>query len=105
MRELTENEKEAIRRCEYACELLRKQNIPHEVKKKEIGHINLLGYIKDKTTLQPIMSFWARTGKYVFLRIPKGQIKNGDERGINNCILSYKDFIMLENYEEELEII
>ncbi len=98
-------EKETAKRCDYACELLRKQNIPHEVKNRGIGHINLYGYIRGKTTLQPIMSFWAGTGKYVFLRIPKGQIKNGDERGINNCILSYKDFIMLENYEGELEII
>ncbi len=103
MRELTENEKEAIKRCDYACELLRKNNIPHEVKKKEIGHINLLGYVRGKTTLKPIMSFWARTGKYIFLRTPDGLIKNGDDRGINNCILSYKDFIKLEN--EEIEVI
>lgn len=103
MKELTENEKEAIRRCKYACELLRKQNIPHEVKKKEIGHINLLGYVRGKTTLQSIMSFWSRTGKYVYLRTPDGLIKNGDDREIHNCILSYKDFIRLEN--EELETI
>lgn len=102
-RELSENEKESIKRCEYACELLRKQNIPHKICKKTIGHINLLGYIQGKTTLKPIMSFWARTGKYIFLVEPKGLIKNGDDRGLQNCILSYKDFIRLEN--EELEII
>lgn len=104
MRELTENEKEAIKRCEYACELLRKQNIPHKVCKKTIGHINLLGYIQGKKTLKPIMSFWARTGKYIFLRTPKKVIEHGDNRGIQNCILSYQDFIRLEN-EEEIEVI
>lgn len=103
MKQLSENEKEAIKRCENACELLRKQNIPHKVCKKTIGHINLLGYVQGKTTLQPIISFWARTGKYVFLKTPKGLIKNGDDRGIHNCILSYEDFIRLEN--EELEVI
>lgn len=101
--ELSENEKESIKKCEYACELLRKQNIPHKICKKTIGHINLLGYIQGKKTLKPIMSFWARTGKYIFLVEPKGLIKNGDDRVIHNCILSYSDFIRLEN--EELEII
>lgn len=100
---MTEREEGTGKRCDYACELLRKQNIPHEVKNRGIGHINLYGYIQGKTTLQPIMSFWAGTGKYVYLRHPKNQIKNGDDRGINNCILSYKDFIRLEN--EEIEVI
>ena len=45
------------------------------------------------------MSFWARTGKYVFLRTPRELINNGDDRGINNCILSYKDFIKMEQEE------
>lgn len=103
-KELSDNEKEAVRRCHYACELLRKNNIPHLVKKKEIGHINLLGYVKGKTELKPIMSFWARTGKYIFLKSPRELIKNGDDRGIHNCILSYKDFIELEN-EEDIEVI
>lgn len=104
MKQLSEKEKEAIKRCEYACELLRKQNIPHKVCKKTIGHINLLGYIQGKTILQPIMSFWAGTGKYVYLKTPRELIQNGDDRGIHNCILSYKDFIRLEN-EDEVEII
>lgn len=104
MRELSENEKEAIRRCDYACELLRKNNIHHEVKKKEIGHINLLAYVPGKTKLQPIMSFWARTGKFIFLRAPKGPVVTQSDRGINSCIETYKEFIRLEN-EEELEVI
>ena len=41
-RKLSENEKQSIERCEYACEILRKENIPHKVCKKTIGHINLL---------------------------------------------------------------
>ena len=49
------------------------------------------------------MSFWARTGKYVFLVEPKGLIKNIGDRGVSNCILAYQKFIELEN--EELEII
>lgn len=102
-KELSENEKQSIEMCEYACERLRKENIPHKVCKKTIGHINLLGYVQGKTKLKTIMSYWARTGKYVFLIKPKGLIKNGDNRGLNNCILSYKDFIRLEN--EDLEII
>ena len=100
-KELTENEKEAIRRCDYACELLRKNNIPHEVKKKEIGHINLYGYINGKTKIQPIMSFWARTGKYIFLRTPKENIGLIDERGINNCISDYNKFITMEREQNE----
>ena len=96
MEVLTENEKESVKRCEYACELLRKHNIPHKVCKKTIGHINLLAYVKGKTTLQP--------GTYIFLRTPKKVIEHGDNRGIQNCILSYQDFIRLEN-EEEIEVI
>ncbi len=95
--ELTVNEKEAIKRCEYACELLRKNNIPHVVKKKEIGHINLLAYVNEKTSLKPVMSFWARTGRFIFLRSPKGTIVTEEDRGINNCIEAYKEFIRLEN--------
>ena len=75
MEVLTENEKESVKRCEYACELLRKHNIPHKVCKKTIGHINLLAYVKGKTTLQPVMSFWARKGTYIFLRTPKKVIE------------------------------
>lgn len=99
-KELTENEKEAVRRCDYACELLRKENIPHEVKKKQIGHINLFAYVNGKTTLKAVMSFWARTGKYVFLRQPRKIIDYKDERGLQNCIKAYKEFIKLENEYE-----
>lgn len=97
--ELSENEKEAIKRCEHACELLRKNNIPHVVKKKEIGHINLLAYVNGKTELKAVMSFWARTGKFIFLRSPKTKITivTEKDRGINNCIKAYKEFIRLEN--------
>lgn len=102
-RKLSENEKQSIEMCEHACEILRRKNIPHKVCKKTIGHINLLGYVRGKTKIKPIMSFWARTGKYVFLIEPKGLIKCRDSCGLNNCILSYENFIKLEN--EELEII
>lgn len=93
------NEQKAIERCEYACEILRKENIPHKVCNKNIGHINLLGYVRGKESLKPIMSFWARTGRYIFLIHPKELIRNGDNRGLHNCILSYKDFIRIENEE------
>lgn len=96
MKELTDNEKEAIRRFEYASQLLSEANIPHEIKKKEIGHINLLGYVKDEGKIKPIISFWARTGKYIFLRTPKESIEVGDCRGIKNCIETYKRFIEME---------
>ena len=39
---MSDNERIACDRCTHACELLAKENIPYEVKKKEIGHINLL---------------------------------------------------------------
>lgn len=99
MKELTENEKEAITRCEYACELLRQNNIPHVVKKKEIGHINLLAYVNGKTELKAVMSFWARTGKFIFLRCPSSKITIATEndRGIKNCIAAYEEFVRLEN--------
>lgn len=93
------NEQLAIERCKHACEVLRKENIPHKVCNKNIGHINLLGYVQGKESLKPIMSFWARTGRYIFLIHPKELIRNGDNRGLHNCILSYKDFIRIENEE------
>ncbi len=85
-----DKEKQAIERCEYASNLLNNNNIIHEIKKKEIGHINI--YYDNK----PIMSFWARTGKFIFLRIPKGKIKTKDDRGIQNCIDAYKQYVKLE---------
>lgn len=98
-KELSGKEKQAIERCEYACELLRKNNIPHVVKKKEIGHINLLAYVNGKTELKAVMSFWARTGKFIFLRCPSNKITVAieDDRGIKNCIDAYKEFVRLEN--------
>ncbi len=87
--ELTENEKEAIRRCDYASQLLTNEKIPHVIKKKEIGHINLLDPISGKV----VMSFWARTGKFIFTKIPTENFKwkeAQEERGIKNCIKYYK---------------
>ena len=94
--EISDKEKETIRRCEYACNKLMENHIPHVVKKKEIGHINLLANIDGK--LLTIMSFWARTGKFIFLKSPKSKIiiPTENDRGINNCIESYKKFIELE---------
>ena len=87
---MTDKEKQAIERCDYACKLLDENNIQYEVKKKEIGHINLL--YKDI----PIMSFWSRTGKFIYLRVPKKTIITKDDRGIKNCIQAYKMFIKSE---------
>lgn len=83
---MTENELEACRRCEYASQLLTEHNIPHEIKKKEIGHINLLDNKK------VVMSFWARTGKFIFVRLPQKENINSidDDRGIKKCIETYE---------------
>lgn len=88
-KELTENEKEAIRRCEYASQLLNEHNIPHVVKKKEIGHINLLQPVTGKV----VMSFWARTGKIIFTKMPREDFDwqtYEDDRGIKKCIELYE---------------
>lgn len=92
-KELTEKEKQAIKRCEYACTKLEENNIPYEIKKKEIGHINLLYDNK------PVMSFWARTGKFIFLRCSSSKITvvTENDRGIKNCIAAYEKFVRLEN--------
>lgn len=87
---MSDKEKQAIERCNYASQLLTESNIKHEIKKKEIGHINI--YYNEI----PIMSFWARTGKFIFLRVPKGKIKTNDDRGIKNCIDAYNQFVKLE---------
>lgn len=87
MKQLSINEQEAVRRCEYASKLLTEANIPFEIKKKEIGHINLLYMGK------VVMSFWARTGKFVFTKLPRDNFnwKSAQEdRGIKNCIKYYK---------------
>ncbi len=90
---MSEKEQESVSRCEYASRLLNDKNIEHEIKKKEIGHINLLYNGK------PVMSFWARTGKFIFLKIPRGPIITQDDRGIRNCIQAYMQYIELEKKE------
>lgn len=88
-KELTNNELESVRRCEYASKLLDDNKIPHVIKKKEIGHINLLHPITGKV----VMSFWARTGKIIFVKMPRGNFnwKNYEEdRGIKTCIKLWK---------------
>lgn len=86
---MTDNEKTACDRCTYACELLDKENILYEVKKKEIGHINLL--FEGKV----VMSFWARTGRFIYTVNPSNykNVKKLDpdfDRGIKKCIKTYK---------------
>ena len=85
---MSDNERIACDRCTHACELLAKENIPYEVKKKEIGHINLL--FKGKV----VMSFWARTGKFIYTVNHNNyniQPLDSDlDRGIKNCIKAYK---------------
>lgn len=85
---MTNNEKIACDRCTHACELLAKENIPYEVKKKEIGHINLLFAGK------VVMSFWARTGRIIYTVNPRNyDVKPLDsdlDRGIKKCIKIYK---------------
>ena len=93
MAELTDKEKQAIERCEYACKKLKENNIPFEIKKREIGHINLLYNNK------PIMSFWARTGRFIFLKNPRGPIVTQDDRGLKNCIEAYLECVRLEQSE------
>ena len=87
---MNEKEKEAVDRCNYASKLLTDNNIIHEIKKAEIGHINL--YYNN----EPIMSFWAKTGRFVFLRVPKGKVKIKDDRGIKNCIDAFNQYVKLE---------
>lgn len=85
---MSENEKEACRRCEYASKLLTEHNIPHEIKKKEIGHINLLS--KEKKV---VMSFWARTGKFIYTVNPQNDYNREidlEDRGIKKCIELYE---------------
>lgn len=91
---MTEKEKEAIKRCRYACDLLASSNIKYQVKKESIGHINL--FYKDKC----IMSFWARTGKFIFNVCPPEPIITIDDRGIKNCIDAYWQLV---NQMKELE--
>lgn len=93
---MSEKELEACKRCEYASELLKKENIPHEIKKREIGHINLLN-----SKGRVVMSFWARTGKFIFTQSPtKENTNNFNDRGIKNCINLYN-----QNFKENVELV
>lgn len=77
---------EARNRCEYASKLLTEANIPHQVKNKDIGHINL--YYEGKV----VMSFWARTGRFIYTVVNDNCIDLDPDfdRGIKNCINVYK---------------
>ena len=79
---------EARKRCEYASKLLEKENISYVIKNKDIGQINL--YYNQKV----VMSFWARTGRYIF-NVKNERTENIDinpdfDRGILKCIKIYK---------------
>lgn len=87
---MTDNEKTACERCDYASELLNKENVPHVIKKKEIGHINLL--FEGKT----VMSFWARTGRFIYTVNPSNYknaktLAEDTDRGIKKCIKTYNE--------------
>jgi hypothetical protein len=85
---------EARTRCEYASNLLREANIPHTIKNADIGHINL--FYMGKT----VMSFWARTGRYIYTVNTKNNVDiDADfDRGIKNCIKTYKKtFLEVKN--------
>lgn len=76
---MTEREEKTIKRLEYACQMLDNENIKYEIKKKEIGHINLY---QDKKV---VMSFWAYTGKCYVM-----SYEYSDNIGIKNTIKLYK---------------
>lgn len=84
---MTDKEKEAVKRCKYASDLLNNADIKHQVKKESIGHINL--FYQDRC----IMSFWARTGKFIFNICPLEPIITDDDRGIRNCIDAYYQLV------------
>ncbi len=93
---MLEKEKIACERCDYASELLTKEKIPYVIKKREIGHINLL--FEGKV----VMSFWARTGKFIYTVNPSNyqnakQLDDDLDRGIKNCIKIYKNTFRKEN--------
>lgn len=90
---VSDNIQEARNRCEFASNLLKEANIPYEIKKRDIGHINL--YHNGKV----VMSFWARTGRFIFTmnvhELEKTCRKELDldpdfDRGIRKCIKVYK---------------
>lgn len=72
-------EEMTIERTKYACKLLENENIPYEIKKIEIGHLNIY---KGKKV---VMSFWAYTGKCY---IPS--LEYSENIGIKNAIKMYK---------------
>ncbi len=79
---------EARSRCEYATKLLEEAKIPYVVKNPDIGHINLLYNGK------VVMSFWARTGRFIYTVNPTSvnnaiDIDPDFDRGIKNCIKTY----------------
>lgn len=91
--EVSYNIQEARKRCEYASNLLKEANIPHEIKNRDIGHINLFNNAKC------VMSFWSRTGRFIFTMNVKELEKTCRldldldpeiDRGIKNCIETYK---------------
>ena len=89
---------EARTRCEYASNLLREADIPHTIKNADIVHINL--FYMGKT----VMSFWARTGRYIYTVNTKNNIDiDADfDRGIKNCIKTYKKTFLevkMDKYE------
>lgn len=84
---MSDKEQEAIKRCQYASQLLTKEGIEHQIKKESIGHINL--FYKGRC----VMSFWARTGNFIFNICPPEPIITADDRGINNCINAYWQLI------------
>lgn len=78
----------ARERTEYASKLLNEANIPHEIKNPDIGHINLFYFGKC------VMSFWARTGKFIYTINPLNfkksiELDNEFDRGIKKCIKCY----------------
>lgn len=84
-------EQEAIKRTQYACQLLDNEQISYEIKKIEIGHINL--YYEGKV----VMSFWARTGRFIFTIQPtkiKYELDADFDRGIKKLIQTYKKEFM-----------
>lgn len=80
---MSEKEIQAASRCLYASRILTNEGIYHQIKKESIGHINL--FYKGKC----VMSFWARTGKFIFNISPSEPIITIADRGIKNCIDAY----------------
>ena len=78
----------ARERCTYASNLLTKAGIEHVVKNPDIGHINLM--FNNKV----VMSFWARTGRFIYTINPNEYersfvIDPEFDRGIKKCIEVY----------------